>query len=174
MMIPDSAILLIDPKYDRNVGAVLRAAHCFGASELRWTGRRVSKLPVKGGRLPREERMRQYRNVKFHHDSDEFTVIDRFEEEGFVPVCMEISPSAIALPRFEHPERALYVFGPEDNDVPKGIRLRCHQFVRIPTASRTPLNLACAVNVTLAFRYTQFGNLDLFPTEYAEIIDRSK
>jgi tRNA(Leu) C34 or U34 (ribose-2'-O)-methylase TrmL len=48
---------------------------------------------------------------------------------------------------FEHPENALYVFGPEDGSLPKTVRLLCHRFVVIPT--HHCLNLAAAVNVVL-------------------------
>jgi tRNA(Leu) C34 or U34 (ribose-2'-O)-methylase TrmL len=47
---------------------------------------------------------------------------------------------------------ALYVFGLEDGDVPKGVRHACHRFVRIPAADpheRTPYNLAFSVGAVL-------------------------
>ena len=60
---------------------------------------------------------------------------------------MELRPDAEPLLTFEHPENALYVFGPEDGGLPKPIRVLCHRFVVIPT--RHCLNLAAAVNVVL-------------------------
>jgi tRNA(Leu) C34 or U34 (ribose-2'-O)-methylase TrmL len=72
-----------------------------------------------------------------------------------VPVCVEVGENAESLDEFVHPERAVYIFGPEDGSVPKGVRTICHRFVRIPTATRTPLNLAAAVNVTLYDRYVK-------------------
>lgn len=46
---------------------------------------------------------------------------------------------------YEHPEDALYVFGPENCDPPNPLRPRCHRFVFLPT--HHCLNLAAAVNV---------------------------
>jgi hypothetical protein len=47
------------------------------------------------------------------------------------------------LPAFRHPEKAVYIFGPEDGGLDRAWLTRCHRFVRIPT--RHCLNLACAV-----------------------------
>jgi hypothetical protein len=55
--------------------------------------------------------------------------------------------SAETLGEFVHPPRALYVFGPEDGSLDRGLLAACHRFVQIP--SRSCLNLAAAVNVVL-------------------------
>lgn len=68
---------------------------------------------------------------------------------GLVPVCVERRPEAESLTTFVHPEHAIYVFGPEDGNVPKGWRHFCHRFVNIPTLNDGPLNLAASVNVVL-------------------------
>lgn len=72
-----------------------------------------------------------------------------------VPVAVEVLDSSEGLDSFEHPDKALYAFGPEDGDLPKGVRAVCHRFVRIPTLTRTPLNLAAAVNIVLYDRYVK-------------------
>lgn len=35
------AVALVNPKFDHNVGAALRACSCFGVQQLWWTGSRV-------------------------------------------------------------------------------------------------------------------------------------
>ena len=63
------------------------------------------------------------------------------------PVAVEFRGEAEMLPTFEHPEHALYVFGPEDGGLmPVQLRL-CHRFVMIP--STHCLNLSAAVNLVL-------------------------
>jgi tRNA(Leu) C34 or U34 (ribose-2'-O)-methylase TrmL len=151
----EAAVLLIDPKYPHNVGNALRACALLGASRLFWTGDRVPPPDSwpSGSRLPREERLRCYRRTELVH----LDAADNPREvKGLTPVCVEISDTAEDLLAFQHPERALYVFGPEDGEVPKTTRMACHRFVRIPNAipaedpdSRTPYNLAAAVNVVL-------------------------
>src|SRR5262249_34036115 len=74
-------------------------------------------------------------------------LFDRFPSRGVTPVAVELLPTAQPLTSFEHPEDALYVFGPEDGGLPKAVRLLCHRFVFIPT--HHCLNLAAAVNVVL-------------------------
>jgi len=143
-----AAVLLIDPKFAHNVGGALRACACWGAGELVWTGERVpapEDWPA-GARLPREERMRLYRDVRLRHVSPSQMPP---EFPSATPVCVERSERAETLFGFEHPADAVYVFGPEDGGVPKGLRHWCHRFVTIPTANSGPLNLAAAVNVVL-------------------------
>jgi tRNA(Leu) C34 or U34 (ribose-2'-O)-methylase TrmL len=138
------AVLLIDPKYPHNVGAALRACSCWGVGQLWWTGSRVTLDVPRGERLPPEERMKGYRSVEMVRDDQPF---DCFDAGTATPVAVEIRPDAESLVMFEHPEDAVYVFGPEDGGLPKPVRLLCHRFVVIPT--HHCLNLAAAVNVVL-------------------------
>ena len=152
----NTAVLLINPKTPYNVGSVIRACSIFDVPWLRWTGDRVTRARNMQGlgsakpRLPREERMKDYLGVDWQADEH---ALDDFIAAGLTPVCVEVREAAERLDEFVHPERAVYIFGPEDGSVPKGVRTVCHRFVRIRTANRTPLNLAAAVNVVLHDRY---------------------
>jgi len=137
------AVLLTNPKYPHNVAAALRGCSCFGIDTLIWTGDRTPLSPELGERLPREERMKGYAHVGFRQTDRPFEL---FTSE-VVPVCVELSPSSEVLTTFQHPENAVYVFGPEDGSVPQVYRRFCHRFVHIP--SHYCLNLAAAVNVVL-------------------------
>jgi tRNA(Leu) C34 or U34 (ribose-2'-O)-methylase TrmL len=139
------AVVLINPKYEHNVGGVLRACSCFDIGQLWWTGDRVIVDKGKGQRLCREERMRGYADVDWNHCHYPF---DRFQDG--TPVCIELLPGAEPLTLFEHPDNAIYVFGPEDGSVPQVIRKLCHRFVYIP--ARHCLNLAVATGAVLAHR----------------------
>jgi tRNA(Leu) C34 or U34 (ribose-2'-O)-methylase TrmL len=139
-------IVLVNPKYPHNVAATIRACSCFGVKSLFWTGSRVD--PSQYERLPREERMKGYRDVRWIHSDRPF---DYFEDMH--PVCVEIHRDSIALPDFPHPLNAVYVFGPEDGGVPQVIRRLCYSFVHIP--SFHCLNLSAAVNVVLYDRATK-------------------
>lgn len=154
-----AGVLLINPKFPHNVGAAIRAASIFGAEMLRWVGSRVEDPTSEvGGRIPREERMREYASVDWAWYAGMGTCVDVFSDAmgGVVtPVCVELDPCSEALPDFIHPERAIYVFGPEDGGVPKGIRNACHRFVSIP--SKSCLNLGAAVNVVLYDRCSKLG-----------------
>lgn len=137
------AIALVDPKYGHNVGAVVRSASCFGIRQVFWSGDRVHQDLDKKTRLPREVRMKAYGSVETYN-LDMF--FDAFPP-GTVPVAIELTPGAELLPHFEHPENALYVFGPEDGSIRGKMLQHCHRFVAIPT--HHCLNLATAVSITL-------------------------
>jgi tRNA(Leu) C34 or U34 (ribose-2'-O)-methylase TrmL len=145
----DVAVALDNPKYPHNVGAAVRAASCFGVRQVWMSGNRVGLVGSKGYRLPREERMRGYQEVELLH-GDYF--LDAFER-GIVPVAVELRPGAESLLTFEHPERAVYVFGPEDGSVSSALVRLCHRFVSIP--SRHCLNLSSAVYTVLYDRHAK-------------------
>jgi tRNA C32,U32 (ribose-2'-O)-methylase TrmJ len=137
------AVALVDPKYPHNVGAAVRAASCFGVGQVWFSGTRVPLTGGKRRRLPREERMKGYAAVELRRE-------DRFFDAfgpGTVPVAVELRRGAELLPAFEHPERALYVFGPEDGSLGTAELSRCHRVVVIPT--RHCVNLAAAVYLVL-------------------------
>ena len=135
------AIVLCNPKYPHNVGGIIRIASCFGIEHLVWTGDRVTLDTKKGERLPREERMKGYANVKLYPGRE--NPLDAFPDD----VAIELVKGSQLLPRFEHPKNPVYVFGPEDGSVPQGIRRKCHAFVAIPTFHC--LNLSNAVSLVM-------------------------
>lgn len=142
------AVVLQNPKYAHNVGAVLRSCSCYGIPQLIFTGTRVPMPGDAGGkkgvRLPREERMKGYRDVELINTDYPF---DRFPLDGVQIVGVEILPAAAPLTWFEHADDAIYVFGPEDGSISKSFCGLCHQILYIP--ARHCLNLAVAVSTVL-------------------------
>lgn len=69
---------------------------------------------------------------------------------GFAVVALVNPNDARNLVGFHHPERACYIFGPEDGTLGKSITDRCKFKVQIPTAYC--MNLAATVNVVLYAR----------------------
>jgi tRNA(Leu) C34 or U34 (ribose-2'-O)-methylase TrmL len=133
------AIALVNPRYPKNVGMVVRLASCYGLKQVWFTGKRVSLNPAQGERLPREERTKGYKEVEMIHYDYFF---DQFPAET-VPVAVEVRANSESLHTFEHAEHALYVFGPEDGTISQTLLRHCHRFLVIPT--RHCLNLATAV-----------------------------
>lgn len=162
------SVVLVNPKFPHNVGAALRACAAFGAGQLWVTGDRAQwENTGKGRRLPREERMREYKDkVELIRDSRPFDG-ERFTDT--VPVAVEVDPSAEPLATFVHPGNAVYVFGPEDGSIPKVYRRFCHRFVIIP--SDHCLNLAAAVSCVLMHRrlQRQLAGLEPILPSYATI-----
>ena len=71
------------------------------------------------------------------------------------PVAVDLLADARPLPGFTHPERAFYIFGPEDGTLGKAITARCVHKVYIPT--KHCLNLAMAANTVLYDRAAKRG-----------------
>jgi tRNA(Leu) C34 or U34 (ribose-2'-O)-methylase TrmL len=142
--------VLNSPKYAHNVGAVVRAASCYGIRQVYFTGNRIQKELDERKRLPREERMRGYLDVELINTD---YPLDCFK--GAVPVAIELLPGSVSLHDFEHPENAVYVFGPEDGNLNPGFRAKCHHFVHIP--SYHCLNLSAAVYTVLYDRSYKLG-----------------
>lgn len=151
------AIILNNPKYPRNVAGILRAASCFGISQVWYTGDRVSLDTDKEHRLPREERMKGYGDVDLFQFDYPFDCFPK----TVVPVAIELVENSEMLTEFEHPENAVYMFGPEDGSIPQVMRRHCHRFVQIPTRHCT--NLTAAVYITLYDRLLKRVNAGLQP-----------
>ena len=143
------AVILENPKHAHNVAKTLRLCSCFGLKQLWWTGDRVQLADYqgKGKRLPREERMKGYKDVElvqFDRPSDHFKSRE-FRECTVVGV--ELTENAIPLDWMPHCVSPVFVFGPEDGSIGKVSRSFCHYMVTIPV--RHCLNLATAVGITL-------------------------
>jgi len=147
-----TAVLLYNPKHGENVGGAIRACTAFDIPTLRWTGSRVteSKRVARYGRLSVDEDA----TVDYGADPRAF---DDLLSSGLSPVAVELGYGATTLSTFEHPEDALYVFGPEDSSLSKDLCQRCESQVFVPTLRC--LNLAACVNVVLYDRTAKLAAL---------------
>lgn len=89
--------------------------------------------------------MKGYKSVEICGNEDR--PFDAFAGQDVVPVAIELKEGAECLTQFEHPENAVYVFGPEDGSIYSSYIRLCHRFVFIP--SHHCLNLSAAINVVL-------------------------
>lgn len=129
---------LVNPKSPENVGSVMRAAGCYGVDEVYYTGNRfelarrfatdtkqmVEKIPLLG--------------------VDDLMA---FIPQGCVPVVVDLIDGATPLPDYVHPERAFYIFGPEDGTLDLALYGTVKDVVYVPTQGC--MNLAASVNVIL-------------------------
>ena len=136
------AIGLDNPKNDINVGSAMRAAGCLGAAFVAASGVRFGSGIT--------DTMKTYRRLPLLRPKDIFDVIPY----DCVPVAIELLPDAVPLPGYQHPERAYYIFGGEDNTLGTRVLSRCRDIVYIPTQGC--LNLAATVNVVLYDRLAKF------------------
>lgn len=129
---------LTNPKSPTNVGAVMRAAGCYQANEVKYTGQSYDRA------------------AKFSTDTKSMSqtipltgvdsLLDGLDDDIEI-VCVELAEGATPLPLFQHPNKAIYIFGPEDGSIDQEIADRAQHVVYVPTVGC--MNLAASVNVLL-------------------------
>jgi tRNA(Leu) C34 or U34 (ribose-2'-O)-methylase TrmL len=134
-----AAVALWNPKTPANVGGVLRAAGCYGADLVVVAGKRRMKTL---SHLSTDVN-NTWKQIPVIQPEDPFDVMPI----GSIPIAVDLLNGAIPLPEFLHPDRAFYVFGPEDGTLRDTIVGRCKYKVMVPTAFC--MNLAATVNVIL-------------------------
>jgi tRNA(Leu) C34 or U34 (ribose-2'-O)-methylase TrmL len=134
----DVQIVLLNPKSPTNVGGAMRAAGCYGVSKVWYTGNRYghAKRFVTDTQQRTEE-------IPLQKTNDVQTLI----HSDAKVIAVELIDGATALPKFNHPDNAIYVFGPEDGTVDKEVLAHCNDVVYVPT--KGCMNLAATVNVLL-------------------------
>ncbi|MDN3696236.1 MULTISPECIES: RNA methyltransferase [Vibrio] len=140
---------LSNPKSPSNVGAVMRAAGCYQVDNVLYTGQRYAKA------------------AKFQTDTKSVarkipltgveSLLDDLAEDVKV-VCVELAEGAVSLPEFQHPEKAIYIFGPEDGSITQDVADRADHVVYVPTVGC--MNLAATVNVLLYDRLAKSVNIE--------------
>ncbi|MFV8429771.1 RNA methyltransferase [Vibrio owensii] len=147
---PTAIIGLYNPKSPTNVGAVLRAAGCYDAAQVRYNGTRYSRaVKFQTDTQNSQERIQLV-------EMEDLTANVAYDVEI---VCVELVVGATALPHFTHPENAIYVFGPEDGSLPQEMVDKAHHVVYVPTHGC--MNLAATVNVVLYDRMAKtLGTID--------------
>lgn len=131
-----SSIGLMRPKDKHNVGSVLRAATCYGASMIAVEGERTNVKSI-------QDTCKTYRHIPVVRPDDLLSACPY----GAVPVAVDLIDGAVSLVDFDHPQSAFYIFGPEDGTLSKSISARCAHTVYVPTTRC--MNLAATVNVVL-------------------------
>jgi len=132
------SIGLSNPKSPTNVGMVMRAVSCFQANAVLYTGDRYERA------------------ARFHTDTQGSALATPLHEVDClldnVPkntkiVCVELVEGATPLTEFEHPDKAFYIFGPEDGTLSQKVIDKADSVVYIPTIGC--LNVAMTVNIVL-------------------------
>lgn len=159
---PFTGIGLQNPKSPTNVGAVMRAAGCFGVDSVIYTGERYARAK------------------KFNTDTKDTasripllgvdSLLDNTPADVSV-VCVELVEGASSLVHFIHPPRALYLFGPEDGSLDQSLVDHADAVIFVPTVGC--LNLAASINVVLYDRCSKVDNDDN-PEQCDQLIKRSR
>jgi len=142
-----ACIGLQNPKSPENVGSVMRAAGCYGANSVFYTGTRYDTA-----KPFYTDTQKIYEELPLIGVED----LKKIIPVGCVPVAVDLIEGAKPLPSYKHPARAFYIFGPEDGTLKKDITDFCSETIYVPTSGC--MNLAAAVNVILYDRLAKGDN----------------
>ena len=125
-------------KFEANIGTLLRSAVCLGADFVFVIGRRYQRQA--------SDTVASWRHIPLYlyDDLDDFAAHRPFD----VPlVGVELAESAAPLESFVHPERAIYLLGPEDGSLSRDAMRMCQHIVQFQSAYC--LNVAAAGTVVM-------------------------
>lgn len=136
-----ACIGLYAPKTDYNIGGALRAASCY----------QVSLVAIQGRKRVRHitDTLKAWRHIPILRVASLLDILPF----NCMRIGVEITPDAQDLCAFVHPQRGMYIFGPEDGSLNTAVLEKCHAVVRVPT--RGCMNLAATVNVVLYDRLSK-------------------
>jgi tRNA(Leu) C34 or U34 (ribose-2'-O)-methylase TrmL len=145
---------LTNPKSPTNVGGVMRAAGCYSVDQVVYTGHRYTLASKFIGSKNNTDTQKSRDEIPLVA-IDEFLQLKQQSVESTLEklpestkiICVDLVEGAIPLPLFQHPEQALYVFGPEDGTISQSVIDQADDVVYVPTVGC--MNLAASVNVLL-------------------------
>lgn len=136
-----AALGVDNPKNPYNIGSVLRAGGCYGASMIAFAGPRPKKLKSLG-RIP-SDTQKTHKHIPTFWCDDLYEVIPY----GCVPVAVDLVEGAHSIVNYVHPERAFYIFGAEDATLGDRVLSWCRDVIYIPTSHC--MNVAGCANVVM-------------------------
>ena|SRR3990167_10812929 len=132
------AIGVMNPKYEVNVGGILRSMGCFEADLLVIEGKTNKKLLKLNS-----DTQKAWRIIPMIFCDDLQSAIPY----DSIPIAVEILPEATCITNFHHPKSAFYIFGGENKTLTNNTISWCKHTIKIPT--KYCLNLAMAVTIVL-------------------------
>jgi len=121
-----------------NIGTLWRSAEIFGASFIFTIGKRYKRQC--------SDTMNAIKRVPLFHYKT-FDELYNNLPHGCLLIGVELTSESHSLPLFEHPKRACYILGAEDNGISKDVMARCHKIIQIPGIYC--LNVATAGSITM-------------------------
>ncbi len=129
-----------------NAGSLYRTAHAFGADFVF----AISAAP-KLKEIDQIDTSKTYRHIPFYFCETLETLPVPID---CALVGVELLDEAETLPKFYHPNRAIYILGPEKGSLHADTVAKCDHIVKIPT--KFCLNVGIASALILYDRYLQY------------------
>lgn len=145
---------LTNPKNPSNVGGVMRAAGCYSVDQVLYTGHRYALAAKFSGSINNTDTQKASEKIPLIGIDDFLqlkkpSIKEQLEKlpESTKVICVDLVEGATPLPHFQHPDQALYIFGPEDGSINQTVIDQADDVVYVPTVGC--MNLAASVNVLL-------------------------
>ena len=136
-------IALYNPKTSFNIGTCLRNCMCFGADFISIIGPRYQKFKHQAG-----DTLKTWRHIPVY---EHLTFEDFYTHIPHDCQLVSVEVDGENIKTYIHPQRVIYLFGPEDGTLPK------LPGKRIKLDTRFCLNLAVTTGIILFDRQTKKG-----------------
>jgi len=129
-----------------NMGTLWRSANLYNASFLFTIGKRYQKQC--------SDTMASHKHLPLYNHADFEAFYEHIPYDCQL-VGVELAESAVSLPRFAHPERAIYLLGAEDNGLSKTALQKCHHLIQIPACKEFSMNVSVAGSIIMYDRFAK-------------------
>lgn len=137
---------VLNMKTGINYGTLFRSAMCFGADFIFLIGRKFVRQS--------SDTMKAHRHLPLYEYDDIGSFLSHRPYDCWL-VGVEICERAKPIKIFNHPERAIYVLGPENGSLPNKLLDKCQDVLKIDTSNC--LNVAIAGSIVLYDRQIKNG-----------------
>jgi tRNA G18 (ribose-2'-O)-methylase SpoU len=138
------AIGIFRHKRDHNLGSLWRSAFILGAKYIFTIGKNSKKQS--------SDVLSTWARIPLFHFEDANAFFNHIPYDCRV-IGVEIDKNAVSLENFDHPKRAIYLLGAEDNGLPREILDKCHFLIKLP--GNHSLNVAVAGSIVIHDRVTK-------------------
>ena len=135
-------------KTHHNIGTLWRSAYILGASYIFTIDRKYKKQS--------SDVLKTWARIPYFHyeDFDEFL---RNIPYDCRIIGIELDDRAENLHEFEHPKRAIYLLGAEDNGLPEFVLEKCHMIIKLP--GNSSLNVGVTGSIVLHDRVNKVATV---------------
>ena len=138
---------VLNSKTEMNIGTLWRSAYSLGASFIFVIGKRYKKQSSDTTQTPRHIPLYEYQTFEDFYNS---------MPKDCILIGIENGIGARSLELYNHPERAIYLLGAEDNGLTKEAIDKCHS--KIEFKSKYCLNVAVAGSIIMYDRQTKMNS----------------
>lgn len=137
---------IYQPKTEENIGTLWRTAFIYGASFIFVIDAKYKKQSSDVLKVWSKIPLFQYKNIQAFLDTVPYSC---------KVIGVEMEENSIPIKEFEHPQRAIYLLGSENNGLPKELQSKCQDLIVLP--GKKSLNVAVAGSIVIFDRINKLG-----------------